>query len=1711
MASHLMAGQLPPPSPAADASASVHGAPYRGSGKRDPSRRELDVIDALINSCPSRPVEFFVYASGRVVAKLFYRDERETMDTVLFFWRRRLDGDHLLRPKVVVSGTSVRYDGEEAAARVRALFVAHACDLLKGESVKRCEQRIGEITAEIKKVSAELGGRNRLKDYEELYAKRTQLQTEEEQLRKKMEEFRAAMHCILRHLGEPLEEVGVEKEAAFELLKFAGGRDWGCIHSVMVRECRRLDENLPLYACRRQILRNIVANQVMILIGETGSGKSTQLVQYLADSGLVTDGSVVCTQPRKIAAISLAQRIAEESYGCYAENSVVSYPTYSSSQLFNSKVIFMTDHCLLQHCMNGIRLGGISYIIIDEAHERSLNTDLLLALIKRKLLERNDLKLIIMSATANASKLSDYFCGCSTFYVMARNFPVEVKYVPDISADDSYAFITKYYSGNYPSYLSDVVKMVNVIHKTEDDGAILAFLTSQIEVEWACEKFNDPSAVVLPMHGKLSCEEQNRVFQSYPGKRKIIFSTNVAETSLTIQDVKYVVDSGMVKESKFDASSGVNVLKVCRISQSSANQRAGRAGRTAPGRCYRVYSEHDFQSMQMHQEPEIRKVHLGIACLRILALGVKNVQDFEFIDAPSPKAIEVATQSLIQLGAIIHCKDAFELTETGHCLIKLGIEPRLGKIILDCVSCGLIKEGLVLAAVMTNASSIFCRVGSHEQKLKADCLKVPFCHHDGDLFTLLSVYKEWEDENESKSKWCWQNSINAKSMRRCQDTMQDLKNCLLHELKIVIPNYWLWNPHKPSEHDKSLKKVILASLAENTAMYSGCDQLGYKVALTGQNLPLHPSCSLIVYGHKPSWVVFGEILSISDQYLFCVTAVDYDCLYNIEPPLFDVMQLESQKMHMNVVTGVGVNLLKRLCGKFNNNLRCLVSSVQEVCKDKNICIDVDFNKREIQLFAPKNSMEKVCSIVNDALELETQWLRDECIEKCLYHGSLGVSPIALFGSGAEIKHVELRKRYLTVEISHPNAHTLDDKELLVMVDKHGYGIANFHKHAGSGQGGSDLNKWGKVTFLSPEAAEDAVARLNNVEFHGSLLKVLPLRAGDHKVLPFPSVKAKVCWPRRPSKGVALIACAKEDAEFIVKDCSTLLIGERYVNCEVSVKSKDCVFVTGIQKDITEPEIYDAFVGATKRRILGVRLLRGEAMNNLPPSTYAEFLVREIAPFMPSKNSSNCFWVEVFDYEPRDWMVKAIITFDGNLHLEAANALNYIQGRVLPCCLPWQKIQCQHMFYSSVSCSPHVYFVLKKQMDQLLERFKNQKGVSYNLERNENGAFRIKLSANSPKTIADLRNPLEQLLKGKTISHPNLTPRVLQSRDGIVLMKSVERETRTCIMYDRQNMIVKVFGPQKAVDAAEVKLVRSVLSFHENKQLEIRLRGHNLPPGLMKEVVRRFGPDLQGLKEKVPGVNVILKTRDHILSVQGSNELKQKVEEIISEVTQSLGSGSAFEQSLDEAICPICLCELEEPFKLEECGHDFCRTCLIEQCESAIRSRDGFPLCCTKKGCGTPLLLVDLKSLLCSDKLEELFRASLGAFVASSEGAYRFCPTPDCPSVYEVSTPNAAAGHFVCGACSAEVCTKCHLEYHPFVSCEQYREFKEDPNLSVVEWRLGKEHVKDCPSCSHIIEKVDGCNHVACRCGVHICWVCLESFESSEKCYSHLASSHHAIV
>ncbi|KAH7866605.1 hypothetical protein Vadar_022662 [Vaccinium darrowii] len=1561
-------------------------------------------LDDIVSRYKSKIETYDIHSTGPLALSLYFRQWIDALEATVSLWEEKLDGDHSLTPYLLPS----KCDMERLRDRLTTLFIEHVKQLIEGDLVQTWQKKLGLVVDEIGKVKTRLRHHNNIGVYEELTRKKVGLESEKRVIEKRIGEFKSAMECVLSFLEGRL---SVEDFKVIRLsIRFD---DWVRIHCLIKRECRRLEDGLPIYAFREDILRDIYNQQVMVLIGETGSGKSTQLVQFLADSGITA-----------------------------------------------------------------------------------------------------------VQFEADANQLAEYFFGCGTFHVEGRNFPVDIRYVPCASEHASN-------SASIASYASDVVRMVAEIHRTEKDGTILAFLTSQMEVEWACEKFKSPSAFVLALHGKLSYEDQHRIFLDYPSKRKVIFATNVAETSLTIPGVKYVVDSGMVKESRFEPGSGMNVLKVCRISQSSANQRAGRAGRTEPGRCYRLYSESDFELMSPHQEPEIRRVHLGAAVLRILALGTTDLQSFDFIDAPNAMAIDMAIRNLIQLGAVLLKNDVLELTKDGLKLVRLGIEPRLGKIILECSEHRLGKEGLVLAAVMANASSIFCRVGNEEDKLKSDCLKVQFCHRYGDLFTLLSVYKEWEGvPQEKKNTWCWDNSINAKSMRRCQDTVFELETCLQHELNLIIPSYWRWNPQVSSEQDRYLKNAILSSFSENVAMYSGYDQLGYQVALTGKHVRLHPSCSLLIFGQRPSWVVFGDILSISNQYLVCVTAFDYEYLATLNPPpLFDAPKMESQKLQVRVLTGFGCILLKKFCGKFNSNLHRFVSHIRTTCMDERIGIEVNYDRNEIQLFASSRDMNTVSSLLNEVLDYERKWLQNECMEKCLYHGGPGLSPsVALFGAGAEIRHLELEKRCLTVDVFHSDVNTVDDKELLSFLERNASSsICAVQKFNGIGQDSDEKEKWGRITFITPEAAAKA-SECSPVEFNGSWLKIIPSRStfgGDHKMFSFAAVSAKVSWPRRLSKGLGIVKCNGFDVDRMVYNLFGLLIGEKFVHCAASRKYPDSVEISGLDSGLSEAEISDVLRAATDRKILDFFLLRGEAVENPPCSACEEALLRELSPFMPKRNPhGNGVRVQVFPPEPKDSFMRALITFDGSLHLEAAKALEQVEGKVLPGCLPWQKIRCQQLFQSSLSCPTPVYLVIKEQLDILLARLKRRKGAKCYLQKNENGSYRVKISANATKTVAELRRPLEQLMRGKTIDHPpSLTLPILHqlfSRDGICLMKSVQRETGTCILFDRHTITVRIFGSLKKVKLAEYRLVQSLLNLHESKQLEIHLRGGSMPPDLMKEVVKKFGPDLHGLREKFPGAEFTLNTHHHVIAITGDKEIKQKAEDAINEIVQMcsavpLPSAQVVENGSSDG-CPICLCEVEEGYRLEGCAHLFCRQCLVEQCESAIRSQDSFPIRCACEGCGTHVLLSDLRSLLSSDKLEELFRASLGAYVSSSAGNFRFCPSPDCPSVYQVARPGTEGKPFVCGACYVETCTRCHMEYHPFVSCEKYREFKEDPDSSLTEWCKGKEeHVKQCPVCGYTIEKIEGCNHIECRCGKHICWACLEYFGTSDDCYVHLRSIHQAII
>ena len=531
-------------------------------------------------------------------------------------------------------------------------------------------------------------------------------------------------------------------------------------------ESKRFQASLPIYAKKEMILNTIEKWPVTILTAETGSGKSTQLVQYLHQRHPFA--KIVCTQPRKVAAISLAARVSEEMHS--KESRLVGYHVGTrSSERPETRILYVTDNILLNECLHDSDLKKYSFIVVDEAHERSISTDLLLAMVKNALSRRSQhdgMRLIISSATIDPKVFERYFSGVSKcIHVSGRTYPVEAFYEQVSIGMD---------------YLKIAVAKAKELHKKEPlEGDILVFLTTPVETEQAQtyiqRDMNISSEIkCLVLHGRLGPEEQQLVFEKAPRlKRKIVFATNCAETSITIPNIKYVIDAGMVKEKHYDRKKNASLLSVGPVNKSSAEQRMGRAGRTQPGKCYRLYTKEEFNAMENEMLPEILRENLGLAMLKLYELNIGDPFNYDFVEAPPKESLVIAKQELKDLEAI---EGDDSLTQYGQIMAVLELEPKMGKFVTLSIDMGFVYDAMVMAAACSIGGSIYFRGGTEDEKQMGDRLKTRFLDDGGDLFTHLQVYKEWSDIPErTKNSWCVANSMNAKSLRHTRDLIQDMK------------------------------------------------------------------------------------------------------------------------------------------------------------------------------------------------------------------------------------------------------------------------------------------------------------------------------------------------------------------------------------------------------------------------------------------------------------------------------------------------------------------------------------------------------------------------------------------------------------------------------------------------------------------------------------------------------------------------------------------------------------------------------------------------------------------------------------------------------------------------------------------------------------------------------------------------------------------------
>ncbi|BCB25847.1 ATP-dependent helicase [Sulfurimicrobium lacus] len=609
---------------------------------------------------------------------------------------------------------------------------------------------------------------------------------------------------------------------------------------------------LPVNEKRHDIAAAIAANQVVIVCGETGSGKTTQLPQICLDLKRGAAGLIGHTQPRRIAARSVAARISAELKSELGQ--AVGYQVRFHDRVSeNNYIKVMTDGILLAETQGDRFLDAYDTLIIDEAHERSLNIDFLLGYLKRILPRRPDLKVIITSATIDAERFSRHFDGAPVIEVSGRMYPVEMRYRPLAEEENG----------------SEADLEVAILHAVDEiaghGGDILIFLPGEREIREVAEalrKHHPPGAEILPLYSRLSNAEQDRVFKP-GGGRRIVLATNVAETSLTVPGIRYVIDPGYARIRRYSVRAKVERLQVEKISRASASQRAGRCGRVASGICIRLYDEEDFNTRPAFTDPEIRRSNLAAVILRMQALGLGAVEDFPFLEAPDPRAISDGFQLLEELGAV---DEARTLTPLGKQLAQLPIDPRIARMILAAHQENSLSEALVIASALTVQDPRERPLAAQEA---ADTAHRRFQDERSDFLGFIKLWRFYDEalvhkkSNRKLTQHCYDNFLSAMRMREWRD---------VHGQLAVMVKEMGMRPNEIEADYAQIHRALLAGLLGNIGLKSeGREYLGargIKFSIFPGSVLFKPSSASKekTGGAGPKWLMAGELTETTRLY-----------------------------------------------------------------------------------------------------------------------------------------------------------------------------------------------------------------------------------------------------------------------------------------------------------------------------------------------------------------------------------------------------------------------------------------------------------------------------------------------------------------------------------------------------------------------------------------------------------------------------------------------------------------------------------------------------------------------------------------------------------------------------------------------------------------------------------------------------------------------------
>jgi ATP-dependent RNA helicase DDX35 len=645
---------------------------------------------------------------------------------------------------------------------------------------------------------------------------------------------------------------------------------------------------LPITKHRDAILYTVEKYPVTIVVGQTGSGKTTQIPQYLEKAGWCADGKIIgITQPRRVAATTVAVRVADQ-YGCELGKEVGYSIRFEDATSAATRIKFMTDGLLIREALVDPLLSRYAVIMVDEAHERSISSDILLGLLKKIRRRRPDLRIIVSSATLQAEDFLNFF---------TRNEAEEAGQHEKVSQEigriislegRTYSIDILYSDLPVENYVEAAISTVLKIHAEEPDGDILVFLTGREEIEYAVDAVNERNAgsghagrlLSLPLFAGLSSEQQMYVFDKAPeATRKVIFSTNIAEASVTIDGIVYVVDSGFVKLRAYNPKTGIETLTATPVSKAAAAQRAGRAGRTKPGKCFRLYTEDAYLSLGNFSVPEIQRSNLAPFILQLKALGIDNVLRFDFLTPPPSALMTKGLELLYSLGAL----DGYaKLTKPiGMRMAEIAVEPMMAKTLLAAPSFGCLSEILTIAAMTSLGGNVWLQFDDERKDMEA--ARRNFAADEGDHLTLLNAYQAFITRGRKEARFCHDNYLNFKLMTRAVSIRGQLKR-YLERFGIDV------SEHVQSGHDQGTKaEQIRRCLTSGYFAHAARMQADGTFRNIAGGTVLHAHPSSLMFHRKADWVIFHEVLETSNKiFIRDITKIEKNWLLEYAPEFYKV-------------------------------------------------------------------------------------------------------------------------------------------------------------------------------------------------------------------------------------------------------------------------------------------------------------------------------------------------------------------------------------------------------------------------------------------------------------------------------------------------------------------------------------------------------------------------------------------------------------------------------------------------------------------------------------------------------------------------------------------------------------------------------------------------------------------------------------------------------